>query len=360
MSSKNNKVINYIKKHFIITVIEMLAVLFLSTIVATSIGQVNIPFSDTFTIIMYRITGLDFFSLENIDSAHINIIWLIRLPRVLTAGLVGIGLTICGIVMQASIQNPLADPYILGISSGATLGATFALLIGIGSLPFIGQLGLATVAFIGALVASILVLVFANIGGKPTSTKLVLSGTVIDSMFSAFSSLIIYLSNNQQGLQNVTFWMMGSVASANWSKLPLLFLVVLISSVYFITQRRTLNIILMGDEGATTLGVNINFYRKLYLIVAALITGIIVSNCGMIGFVGLIIPHIIRALLGSDHKYLLPFGMIFGAIFMILTDLLARTIISGSEIPVGIITASFGAPIFLYMLVRKKYGFGGN
>ncbi len=305
-------------KGFIPTfIVALLAILFIAIIASISIGQVDIPFQQTFQIIMYKITGIDIGNISEISLPYLNIVWLIRLPRVLTACLIGMGLAICGTIMQASVQNPLADPYILGISSGATLGATFAILVGFGALPIIGQIGVSLGAFLGALAASVLVLLFANMGGRVTSTKLVLAGTVIDSMFSAFSSLIIYFADNEQGLQRVTFWIMGSVASANWSKLPFLTVVVAGSVVFFLTQFRTLNVMLVGDETATTLGINLGFYRKLYLTIASLITGIMVANCGMIGFIGLIIPHITRAIVGSNHKQLVPISILFGGIFMV-------------------------------------------
>lgn len=357
----SDKSIHERHKRFIPTFIAvLLVILFIVIILSISIGQVDIPFLQTFQIIIYKITGIELGDMNEISSSYLNIVWLIRLPRVLTACLIGMGLAICGTIMQASVQNPLADPYILGISSGATLGATFVILVGFGSIPFIGQVGISLGAFLGALAASVLVLLFANMGGRVTSTKLVLAGTVIDSMFSAFSSLIIYFADNEQGLQRVTFWIMGSIASASWSKLPFLTVVVLVSVIFFLTQFRTLNVMLMGDESATTLGISLSFYRKLYLTIASLITGIMVANCGMIGFIGLIIPHITRAIVGSNHKQLVPLSVIFGGIFMVLTDLVARSIIPGVEIPVGIITAAIGAPVFLYMLLKKNYGFGGN
>lgn len=258
------------------------------------------------------------------------------------------------------MENPLADPYILGISSGATLGATFALMVGVGTLPLIGQASVSVCAFAGALLASFLVLFFANIGGHATGAKLVLSGTVINSMFSAFSNIMIYFANNAQALQNITFWIMGSTASATWSKVPVILVIVALTALFFLTQSNTLNLMLMGEEAATTLGINLTFWRRIYLIIASLITGILVSGCGMIGFVGLVIPHIARAIFGANHRVLTPYTILFGGIFMVLTDLLSRSLVSGSEVPVGIITAALGAPVFLYMLLKKDYGFGGK
>ena len=315
---------------------------------------------DTFKILMDRLFHVKLAGYAETPSAYFNVVWMIRFPRALIAAAVGIGLSLCGIVMQAAVENPLADPYILGISSGATLGATFALMVGVGTLPLIGQASVSASAFAGALLASFLVLFFANIGGHATGAKLVLSGTVINSMFSAFSNIMIYFANNAQALQNITFWIMGSTASATWSKVPAILVIVALTALFFLTQSNTLNLMLMGEEAATTLGINLTFWRRVYLIIASLITGILVSGCGMIGFVGLVIPHISRAIFGANHRVLTPYTILFGGIFMVLTDLLSRSLVSGSEVPVGIITAALGAPVFLYMLLKKDYGFGGK
>ena len=338
----------------------LIALLVLSILLSASIGQVEIPLSDTFKILMDRLFHVKLAGYAEIPSAYFNVVWMIRFPRALIAAAVGIGLSLCGIVMQAAVENPLADPYILGISSGATLGATFALMVGVGTLPLIGQASVSACAFAGALLASFLVLFFANIGGHATGAKLVLSGTVINSMFSAFSNIMIYFANNAQALQNITFWIMGSTASATWSKVPAILVIVALTALFFLTQSNTLNLMLMGEEAATTLGINLTFWRRVYLIIASLITGILVSGCGMIGFVGLVIPHISRAIFGANHRVLTPYTILFGGIFMVLTDLLSRSLVSGSEVPVGIITAALGAPVFLYMLLKKDYGFGGK
>lgn len=338
----------------------LIALLVLSILLSASIGQVEIPLLDTFKILMDRLFHVKLAGYAEIPSAYFNVVWMIRFPRALIAAAVGIGLSLCGIVMQAAVENPLADPYILGISSGATLGATFALMVGVGTLPLIGQASVSASAFAGALLASFLVLFFANIGGHATGAKLVLSGTVINSMFSAFSNIMIYFANDAQALQNITFWIMGSTASATWSKVPAILVIVALTALFFLTQSNTLNLMLMGEEAATTLGINLTFWRRVYLIIASLITGILVSGCGMIGFVGLVIPHISRAIFGANHRVLTPYTILFGGIFMVLTDLLSRSLVSGSEVPVGIITAALGAPVFLYMLLKKDYGFGGK
>jgi len=329
--------------------------------VSVSLGQVDIPLGQSYRILLYKLTGFVIGDPnEIVAGAYTDIIWSIRFPRVLLALLVGAGLSLCGMVMQATVQNPLADPYILGISSGASLGATFAILIGFGTAGLLAQYGLAFGAFIGAFGASLLVLALAGIGGKMTSVKLVLSGMVMNALCMAFSNFIVYFANNAEGIRTVTFWTMGSLATATWNKLPLLAIITVLAVLFFLMQTRILNTMLLGDEAAVTLGINLSSFRKFYLLATALITGVIVANCGMIGFVGLIIPHIVRGMVGSDHRKLLPITVLIGSIFLVWTDVLARTIVPAVELPIGIITAMIGAPMFMYMLIKKGYSFGGK
>lgn len=346
---------------FIAIIAVLLIIAILSVGAAVSFGQVEIPFSQSYRILLYHITGIQIGDIHDLSSgSFVDIIWKIRLPRVLMAMFIGAGLTLCGTIMQAAVQNPLADPYILGISSGASLGATFAILIGFGSMGLLGQTGLAFWAFAGAVGASLLVLILASAGSKMTSVKLVLAGMVINALCTAFANFIVYFANNAEGIKTVTFWTMGSLAASSWDKLPLISISVILAIFFFLLQFRVLNAMLLGDETAVTLGIHLGAYRRAYMIITALITGVMVASCGMIGFVGLIIPHLVRGLVGSDHRRLLPASVLFGAIFLIWTDVIARTIVPNVELPIGIITALIGAPMFMYMLIKKGYAFGGQ
>lgn len=329
-------------------------------LLSISFGQVAVSFKDVVDVFVNKWFNVTLFQETNmIDPATESIIWLVRSPRVILALLVGMGLALVGVVMQAMVQNPLADPYILGISSGASLGATFAILVGFSSLPVLGQVGISFGAFWGALVASILVFLFSSVGGRMTSIKLILSGTIISSLFGALTSLIVFLSNNAEGMKTVTFWSMGSLASADWEKNSLLAIVLGVFMLFFLTQYRLLDVMLLGEEAALSLGVNLRQYRLLYLGLTAVLTGVIVSFSGMIGFVGLIIPHIVRGFIGSSHKMLVPVAILSGGLFMVLCDLISRIILPQAELPIGIITALIGAPIFIYLIVKKEYNFGG-
>ncbi len=324
--------------------IVFLALIILSVGFALTQGQADIRVSEVYQILLYKLSNGHLGNVEQLSLADQNIIWFVRAPRTLLAIFVGMGLAISGAVMQAVVQNPLA---------------AFAILVGFGGGALVFQFGLAFGAFIGAIFASIFVLLLASVGSKMTSTKLVLSGMIISSLCSALSNLIIYLANNAEGMKTVTFWTMGSLASASWQKLPLVSLIVCGLTLFFTLQARILNAMLLGDEVATTLGIKLSFYRKVYMILAALLTSIIVANSGMIGFVGLIIPHIVRGMTGSDHRLLMPLSALSGSLFMIWADVLARSILKGVELPIGIITAMIGSPIFIYIILKKQYNFGG-
>lgn len=339
---------------YIITSLVLIAVLFLSIGVSVTIGSVDISIKEVYEIIFNKLFNLNIV----IDSAVNDVVWLIRLPRIILAIGVGIGLSVVGIVMQAIVKNPLADPYILGVSSGASLGATVAVMFGIGSI--FGTNAIGVCGFIGAFIVSMLVLLISNIGGRSNSIKLLLAGMALSSVCSAFSSFIVYFANNAEGMQSITFWLMGSLAGANWSEIQFILPTILLGTVFFITQYRTLNLMLLGDEVSVTLGTDLHKYRHLYLIVTSLMIGTLVYASGMIGFVGLVIPHIVRMIFGTDHKKIIPIGAILGAIFLIWADVLSRTIIKGTEVPIGILISMIGAPCFIWLMVKKTYGFGGK
>ena len=257
-------------------------------------------------------------------------------------------ISVCGVVMQAIVQNPLADPYVLGISSGASLGATLAIMLGIGS--FLGGNSVGVTAFIGAMITSFAVIAIANMGGKATSAKLILAGMAVSAVCSAFSNFVIYITNDKNAATEVMKWSMGSLAGASWARVGVMLPVTLICVVIFWTQYRNLNLMLLGDEVSITLGTDLHRLRTFYLIVASV----------MIGFVGLVIPHVVRILFGTDHRRLLPLSALLGASFLIWCDVACRVILKNSEMPIGVLVSIIGAPCFIYLLVRKSYGFGGS
>lgn len=337
------------KKVFIVV---LLILLFISSIIlGISFGAVDIPPYDVYRVFLYKVFGIKIGNLDEIlNSTLFDIIWGVRMPRVLLGAFAGMALAMVGVIMQATIQNPLGDPYILGLSSGASLGATFSILIGFSGV--LSSFGAPLGAFLGALIASIFVYFLAKIGGRITPFKMILAGMVISSICSSLTSLIIFLSKDNEGIRTVNFWMMGSLAGAEWSNIVLPIAISVIPLIYFFTQYRNLNLMVLGDETSITLGLNIEKHRKIYMILSSLITGVIVSVCGTIGFVGIMIPHIVRLIFGTDHKTLLPFSALVGAIFLIWADVIARCAITNMELPIGIITSVIGAPFLLWLMVK--------
>lgn len=284
-------------------------------------------------------------------------VWQFRLPRTLLAGIAGAGLALAGALMQVTVRNPLAEPYILGVSSGASVGAVLVIVFGSAAL---GGLSLNLAAFAGALITCIAVAVLSRKDGALSPTRMILAGVALGTFLSAVTSYLT-ISTDAQNVVSVLFFLLGSVSAATMESLvgPAVALVVacLISGVL----SRSLNALMTGDESAIALGVSPHRLRGLLLAVASLLTGSVVAVAGGIAFVGLVVPHIARILVGADHRRMLPVAVLSGAVFLMTADLLARTVAQPTEIPLGILTAFVGAPFFLWLMRRggaEKAGFG--
>lgn len=342
---------------FYVTLAVLLGLLVFSVLAAITFGNAEISVREVYGVIFYElfhVKGLEAYA----SGAVHDVVWLIRFPRVLMALTVGMALSVSGVVMQAVVKNPLADPYVLGISSGAVLGATLAILAGVGS--FFGGNFVGVMAFLGAMGASFLVMLISGIGGRSNAGKLILSGTAVSSVCSAVSSLFIYMNNNANAQQQIAFWTMGSLANTKWVEIKVILPIVLAGIFVFMTQFRNLNLMLFGDETAITLGTDLHRMRTLYVILASLLVGFAVYGAGTIGFVGLIIPHVIRMFFGTDHKKTIPLSALLGAVFLIWADVACRSILPHSELPLGVLISLIGAPCFIYLLIRRSYGFGGG
>ncbi len=275
-----------------------------------------------------------------------TILWQIRLPRVILAGLAGATLSLGGLVFQALFRNPLAEPYILGISGGSAVGAIAAMLAGFSPFP-----GVALAAFCGSLLVLLLVLTIGG-GSRAHSNALLLGGVMMNAFCSALIMFLISLSESSQ-VHHMLFWLMGDLAIVDTARLPIL-LLCLPCFLVIMLMARPLNLLLMGREGAAALGVNVRRVSLLLLVVTTLMVSLVVCQCGLIGFVGLVAPHIFRQLLGADHRLLVPASVLGGASFLIFCDVLSRTLPAGGEMPVGIITAMTGAPLFVFLLWRAR------
>ncbi|MGN0292527.1 MAG: FecCD family ABC transporter permease [Lachnospiraceae bacterium] len=341
---------------YLLAMVVLFVLLIFSILASITFGNADISLKEVYSVVFYKLFHMKSFNIFS-DPVH-DVVWLIRLPRVLLAVAVGMGLSVCGVIMQAVVKNPLADPYVLGISSGASLGATLAIMLGIGS--FLGQNSVGIAAFLGAMGASFAVMFISGIGGRSNAGKLILAGMAISSVCSAFSSFVLYIANDKNAMSEVTFWTMGSLAGAKWGKVAVVLPVIIIGVLFFWTQYRNLNLMLLGDEVSITLGTDLHKVRNMYMIVSALMVGFAVYAAGMIGFVGLIIPHAIRMIFGTDHKKMIPLCALTGAIFLIWSDVACRIILPNSEMPIGILISIIGAPCFIYLMVRRSYGFGGG
>ncbi len=318
----------------------------LTIIISTTFGYSNISATETFKIVINH-----FYKVFDSSSFPVNseiTILMVRLPRVLGAALAGIGLTISGIIFQSILKNPMAEPYILGVSSGAALGAAISIVTNI-TIPFI-HLSYTTSFFAlsGALVASSAVIFIS--GNSYNTNRIILYGVSFNFLLSSLLTLLISL--NYKESSDIIFWTMGSFTTMNYQKILILLITIGLGSFIVLFYRRELNLFTMGLPIAQSLGLDIKKYRVILLTVASIITGIIVSFTGIIGFVGLIIPHLARLFVGSEHKKVIYLSLPLGAIFMVISDTLARSIIT-SEIPVGVVTSIIGAPVFIYLLKKK-------
>ncbi len=340
-----------------ILILVLIVLLIISAVISISLGAIEIQYGDIVKIVALHGFGIEMGNAKELSSTFTyDIVWNIRMPRILAAICVGAALAAAGVVMQAVVKNPLADPYILGISSGASLGATLAVLFGFGLM--FGNQSIGAMAFFGALGSATMVYLISSLGGRMTSIKLILSGMAISALCSAFSSFIVYMADDAEGMRTIAFWLMGSLAGAKWFDVFLISIVVFPVLLFFLLQFRHLNMLLLGDVTAKELGTELNVYRKIYLVAVALIVGLSVYVSGMIGFVGLIIPHIVRMVVGTDHKKLFPVAVLTGAIFLLWADVFARSVFEGRELPIGIVTSMIGAPVFIYLMVKRAYGFG--
>lgn len=324
--------------------------LLLSILLGISIGTVSVPIFTIIQIIMSKLFG--FISLDQIDPMFSSIVLNIRLPRVILAGLVGASLAIAGAAFQGLLRNPLADPYTLGVSSGASVGAVLTLFFQL-SIPFIGSFTLPLLSILFSWVTIFLVLAFARkIERSMRVETIILTGIIFSSFLGAIISLMIALTGDE--LRQIIGWLLGSVSMRGWEYIKIILPFFVLGSVILIFNTKELNAMSFGEERAHHLGVNVQKRKLMILTAGSILTGAAVAVSGTIGFVGLVIPHLSRLLWGPDHRHLLPLSIITGSGFLILADLISRTIISPTELPIGVITALFGAPVFALILLQRK------
>lgn len=355
---------NRIRTPFVLAL--LFAGLAVSMVFTLAIGSSNLPVDAVYGILRDKLFRGDEAVSASMEAgiytmANYQVVWNIRLPRVLFGMLCGAGLSVCGAAMQALVLNPIADPYILGISSGASAGAAAALLL---PLPLIaGSNQVVLFAMLGAMISSAAVYLMARAGsgGHIRPVTLLLSGTAVNAVMSAATSLLVFLAKSPESIAAVYNWQMGSIAAAQWTTLWFPMIGVAIGVIVFSLCGNQFNQMMMGDEDALSMGLNVKRFRTLMFIVSSVVVASLVSVTGIIGFVGLVVPHIVRLLTGtSDNKTVIPFSAVLGAIYLIWADSAARGLFGGAELPLGIITAFVGAPFFLYLMARRKYGGGSG
>ncbi|MFF3781923.1 FecCD family ABC transporter permease [Streptomyces sp. NPDC001933] len=287
------------------------------------------------------------------SGAFPTIVWEVRLPRVLLGAVVGAGLALSGAVLQALVRNPLADPFLLGASSGASAGAAVVVVLGVGA-GVATDVALPLAAFAGSMTALVAVYAMARRGGTMTTGRLILAGVAIQYVLSAFTSLILVLSSRAEHVREIMFWTLGGLGGARWDQLALPAVVLCVGAVLLISLARPLDLLLTGEEGARSLGLDPGRFRGGVFVLVSLIIGVLVAYSGAIGFVGLMVPHAARLIVGASHRRLLPVTALGGAVFLLLADLLARTVAAPREIPAGVVTALVGGPFFLWLLRRSS------
>ncbi|MBT2484730.1 iron ABC transporter permease [Microbacterium sp. ISL-108] len=327
-------------------------------VISGAIGSVQVqPVEAAQIVIGHLIPGMPWMADGSVTVLQDQAVWQFRLPRTLLAALAGAGLALAGALMQVTVRNPLAEPYILGVSSGASVGAVLVIVLGSAAL---GGLSMNVAAFAGALVACACVWALARKDGALSPTRMILSGVALGTLLSAVTSYLT-ISTDAQNVVSVLFFLLGSVSAATMSSLIGPAVALVISGTVAALLARSLNALMTGDESAASLGIDAGRLRGLMLVIASLLTGAVVSVAGGIGFVGLVIPHVARIAVGADHRRLLPVTVLGGAVFLMVADLLARTVATPTEIPLGILTAFVGAPFFLWLMRRsgaERAGFG--
>ncbi len=327
------------------------ALLLLSIVVSVSMGTATIPLSDTWAIVLHQVPFLGDLVHSDWPVSSEQIISKVRLPRVVLAALVGACLSLAGAGFQGALRNPLADPYTLGVASGAAVGASFVILFGL-QLAIVGPWSIPVVAFATGMASLLIVLRLAGTDGKLQLETVILSGVVVQAFLGSIVSFMVTLSD--QVVNEIIYWLMGSLSLRGWSYAGILVPYLIIGLLVLNVQGRALNLISLGERQAEHLGVHVARTRLVVLIVSTLITAAAVSVAGTIGFVGLVVPHLVRLMVGPDYRLIIPISALLGAVYMIWADTLARMLLSPTEIPLGVITAFLGGPFFVYLLRKHK------
>ncbi|GGZ47568.1 ABC transporter permease [Streptomyces subrutilus] len=329
-----------------VVLVLLTAALLAAGVAGLALGPVRIAPGRVLDIVLGALSG------QRPHGAFATIVWDVRMPRVLLGAVVGAGLAVAGTVLQALVRNQLADPFLLGASSGASAGAVLVIVYGAGA--GLAALTVPLAAFAGSMGALVAVYAMARRGGTMTTGRLILAGVAVQYILSALTSLVLVLAAHPDQIRTVLFWTLGGLGGARWDELALPSAALLVGTGLLLALARPLDLLLAGEEGAHTLGLDTARFRAAVFVLTSLVIGVLVAYSGAIGFVGLMVPHAARMVVGAGHRALLPVAALGGAVFLVLADLVARTAAAPEEIPVGVVTALIGGPFFLWMLRRSS------
>ncbi|MEV6121104.1 iron ABC transporter permease [Streptomyces sp. NPDC052077] len=330
-----------------VTLVALGVLLLVSVTAGLAIGSVRVPPVQVWGIVAHALGAP--WTEPDWPRARATIVLDVRAPRVMLGAISGAGLAVVGTALQALVRNPLAEPYLLGVSSGASLGAVTVIVFGI---TLLGPVSLPVAAFAGALGALLLVYATARTGGRITSARLVLSGVAVAAILTAVLNLLLLTTDRGNEARAVLAWTMGGLGGVGWATLWLPGIALLLGTAALMAQARSLNLLLAGEEAATTMGLDVARFRARMFVLLSLVTGVLVAAAGPIGFVGLMMPHTVRLFVGGDHRRVLPTAALSGAVFLVWADTAARTVAAPMEIPVGVLTALCGGPFFLWLMHR--------
>jgi len=342
--SETVKTFNSSIKFKVLFILASVAIIIIATSYAVTVGALSIGFLEVYEIIFDHLTG-------NITSSFDYIVWNVRLPRVVAGIIGGAGLAVCGAIMQSVLKNPMADPYTTGVSSGAMFGATIGMTLGFAAA--LGNNSVVILAFIFSLVPTLVIAGMSKFANT-TPTTVIMAGIGIMYIFNAFTTVLM-LNADSSDLNRIFYWQTGSLSLINgWSSIPVMFILVTAGLVISMFLSGKLNVLATGDDSAKALGINADRMRLICLILVGLVSASIVSYTGLIGFVGLVCPHIVRMFIGADNRYLIPAVALFGGALMLIADVIGKVVISPSVLPVGVVMSFIGGPVFLWMVLRRS------
>ena len=335
---------------------SIVLVLIILCIISLGYGPVKISLSQITNVLLYNLNLIDLADINSFNQIHNTVLINIRFPRMILAILVGVGLGTSGAILQGLFRNPLVDPGFIGVSSGAAVGAMIAIMFSSIISSYLNPFLLPVLAMSGAFITTILIYKMSKISNKTNIMVMLLSGIAINALAGAIIGFFVSISTDAE-LRSFTFWTLGGLDSANWQLVAIMFLIIMSSYCIIHSFIDRMDVFMLGDSEAQHLGIDIEKLKKTIILISSIMVGISVSFCGMIGFIGLVTPHLIRLFIGPNHKYLIPGSALLGAVILLVSDLISKTIMSPAQLPIGVVTSAIGAPFFIWLIINQKRRF---